>query len=271
MFLYVDVTIDQPPGKARGRKVANWFEAMESAFFMDSTSPDSRWGAGLTQVDGDDTVYFGSRAVDREAFMGRLLDDPFWVQSFLASERDDDTSARVRTYPTIFNDPRFVSLSAVVPCSDPEGGDVEFCSKISRVAEQACEELNPTFGRIEFDLAEEKTNLDIGLRRKLKTSVLEAREVLRGYSWWTIVPEEMASQIGGAAYFESREAFCRVHELSRGGLVAQVTPTVKEYDDDAMGRNFSAVAPLLPPGRPSVHVAFPDVRFVIEDAATVGE
>jgi hypothetical protein len=263
VFLYIEINIDEPPGRGRGEIIRGWFEGMESAFYTGCLVTGTRWGAGISQSDDDDMVHVD----DREEFFARLSDDPFWVQSSLTRESDGKVPARIRTYPTVYDDPRYVSLSAVIPCSDEDSGDEEFCARVSLEVRRASENLNPVFGRVEFDSAHTKTNLDVALRRKVEKSVLGARNTLRGYAWLTIISAEGVEKLGGASNLESRAASLRVFPLSRGGVLLQAAPTVKGFDDAAMEECFRVVAPILPPGLPSVHYAFPDVRFVTRDAA----
>ncbi|MET7981689.1 MULTISPECIES: hypothetical protein [unclassified Streptomyces] len=128
---------------------------------------------------------------------------------------------------------------------------------------------NPVFGRIEWHNFNEITNLDAVLRRKGRTSLREGRRFLRGYAWVTICPTELAAQLGGAAVLEDSGAFHRVLPLRAGGVLLQASSTMAGYTDQAMERVFEVLAPVLPPGEPSPDPAYPYMRFVPRDAATV--
>lgn len=76
------------------------------------------------------------------------------------------------------------------------------------------------------------------------------RRVLRGYSWVTVCPAELAARLGGAAALAGCGAFVRVEELPRGAVWLQATEDFAGYDEAAMRRVFEALAPVLPAGQP---------------------
>jgi hypothetical protein len=73
--------------------------------------------------------------------------------------------------------------------------------------------------------------------------------MLRGYSWVTVCPEELAARLGGARALADTGAFFRIEELP-GGVRLQATEEFAAYDHAATERAFSALAPVLPPGTP---------------------
>ena len=79
---------------------------------------------------------------------------------------------------------------------------------------------------------------------------LRPRDVLRGYSWVTVVAREPAARLGGADAMRASGAFSSVEELPHGGLWLQATERYEEYDRNAVERVFRAVAPILPDPRP---------------------
>ncbi|MFJ3225379.1 hypothetical protein ACIPJS_18780 [Streptomyces sp. NPDC086783] len=88
------------------------------------------------------------------------------------------------------------------------------------------------------------------MRRAHRKYRSESRTHLRGYSWITGVPGELAARLGRAPRLTASGAFHAVRELRGGGLLLQATRTLAGYDDGAVRRVFRALAPVLPPGIP---------------------
>jgi len=101
-----------------------------------------------------------------------------------------------------------------------------------------------------------------------------SRQVLRGYDWLTICPQELADRVGGAAGLAASGAFHEVAQLAGGGVWLLATADYRDYDEETMDRVFRALAPLLPAGLPVL--ANPrraqqgrDYRIVYQDASTI--
>jgi len=76
---------------------------------------------------------------------------------------------------------------------------------------------------------------------------------LRGYEWVTACGPAVAARLGGAAVVRDTGAFFDVRALNHGGLLLRSTPTVEELDETALRRIHPVLAPVLLPGRPTVH------------------
>lgn len=94
------------------------------------------------------------------------------------------------------------------------------------------------------------TQLEWALHREAATGMREARTWLRGYSWITVLPRELAARLGGAAVMCASGAFTQVEELPGGGLWLRATERMDEYGPDAVRRVFDALASVLPSGAP---------------------
>jgi hypothetical protein len=145
---------------------------------------------------------------------------------------------------------------------------------------ETAENLNPAFGILDYqynslylDTALEATvrELSFLMLREGKTA---SRQVLRGYDWLTICPQELADRAGGAAGLSATGAFHEVAQLAGGGVWLLATADYRDYDEDATERVFRALAPLLPAGLPVL--ADPreaqqgrDYRIVYQDASTI--
>lgn len=79
----------------------------------------------------------------------------------------------------------------------------------------------------------------------LKDTVPRAREVLRGYSWVTVLAGELAGQLGGPGKLAATGAFYEVSELAHGAVWLRATRTVNEFEGDRVRRVFEALAPVL--------------------------
>ncbi|MFI7605587.1 hypothetical protein ACIBTV_10720 [Micromonospora sp. NPDC049366] len=140
------------------------------------------------------------------------------------------------------------------------------------------ERWDPGFGHISYGHGLGATALEDCLpprvyppeQREPEHTVAECRRYLRGYSWLTIVPKELAAQLGGQVAVTETGAFSRVDALAGGALWLQATERFEEFHDDAVTRVFGALAPVLRPGLP---VEIPRYRgqsphlLVFEDAA----
>jgi hypothetical protein len=80
-------------------------------------------------------------------------------------------------------------------------------------------------------------------------TVPRCRDALRGYSWVTVCPGELAGRLGGAGAIAASGAFTEVTEVAGGSVFLRATPTLDEYGDTAVRRVFEVLAPVLLPGR----------------------
>lgn len=132
--------------------------------------------------------------------------------------------------------------------------------------------VDPTFAHICDDSVPlRETGLDRSVYRGgVRASIREGRERLRGYSWVTVVPAELARRLGGAAALKRSGVFHQVEELPGGAVWLRAGQDMGDYDDSAMEGVFEALAPVLPRGP-----ATPDPtvrrlpRLVWKDAGSV--
>ena len=75
-----------------------------------------------------------------------------------------------------------------------------------------------------------------------------SRNVLRGYSWVTVVAPELAGRLGGAGALTASGAFYEVSVLPSGALWLRATPTINEFTGDRIRAVFEALAPVLVTG-----------------------
>lgn len=110
-------------------------------------------------------------------------------------------------------------------------------------------EIETCYGHITDDADFLATALERATGQYSWDTVPRCKEVLRGYSWVTVCPAELAAILGGRIGLERTGAFCMVAEGAGGAVFLQATPTFGEYGDAAMRRVFEALAPVLLPGR----------------------
>jgi hypothetical protein len=95
------------------------------------------------------------------------------------------------------------------------------------------------------------------------------RDVLRGYSWVTVVAAPLAERLGGPAALAASGVFDEVSVLPGGQVFLRATPDLAGYEGPAVRRVFEVLAPVLRPGRPDPEaVSGGRVRLVLDtDAA----
>jgi hypothetical protein len=140
-------------------------------------------------------------------------------------------------------------------------------------------ELNPAFGIVDYQYdslygktAVERLVRGIGVDRAEK--IPRSRELLRGYDWLTICPQELADRLGGVEALRGISAFHEVAQLPGGGVWLLATADYRDYDEAATDRVFRALAPVLPPGTPVLAnqkraEQGRDYRIVYQDASAV--
>ncbi|MFJ7495761.1 hypothetical protein ACIQZB_32115 [Streptomyces sp. NPDC097727] len=89
-------------------------------------------------------------------------------------------------------------------------GDPRFCADAVEFLAAALNAVNPVFAWMGVDgRATDDTNLDCVLNRRVRSSVREARNLLRGYSWTTVCPEDLSRKLGGPTALTATGAFHR--------------------------------------------------------------
>lgn len=73
-----------------------------------------------------------------------------------------------------------------------------------------------------------------------------ASQVLRGYEWVTVVPQELTDELGGPARLRDSGAFVEVVELPPGGVFLRATETIEEYSEAKVRAVFAVLKPVLP-------------------------
>ncbi|GAA3246994.1 hypothetical protein ACFO1B_51030 [Dactylosporangium siamense] len=117
---------------------------------------------------------------------------------------------------------------------------------------------DPAFGGVSLQVGEQQTDESllerslVGLDSATRDTIRRTspRERLKGYSWITVIPGEVAARLGGAAGLRASGAFHEVVALPAGGIWAQATARLADYDHAAARRAFDVLRSVLPPGWP---------------------
>jgi len=114
-----------------------------------------------------------------------------------------------------------------------------------------------------------QTALERALHRGIRPLGDDLREVLRGYSWITIVAAELGGRLGGANTLTASGAFCDVSLLPNGSLWLRATPTINEFTGDKVRRVFETLAPVLLTGTAKPRIEYSENFRIVEgvDAA----
>jgi hypothetical protein len=116
-------------------------------------------------------------------------------------------------------------------------------SRWTAFARRRAEQVLASSGRI--DHASDETALERAVGASPYDTIPKAREVLRGYSWVTVVAAELAGRLGGPANLAAKGVFHEVTELGHGAVWLQATAEPSGYEGAAVRRVFEALAPML--------------------------
>ncbi|GAA0912401.1 hypothetical protein [Virgisporangium aurantiacum] len=165
-------------------------------------------------------------------------------------------SAKVDRHDTAPNRVVLTSTVSEADLTDPlDGAQAQrlYLDLMFRFADQA----NPAYGHIAYH-DHGRTAFEAGLRNidnpappqwwSYPRTLEVCREALRGYSWLTILPQELLDRVGGLDTLAGSGAFVEVRPLHAGGVWLLATDDYRTFDDAALLRVFHALAPALRPG-----------------------
>ncbi len=143
--------------------------------------------------------------------------------------------------------------------------------RLLAVGRWACERYDVVFGHVSYRRSGGATELESRLRGRPSDPVSNAPQwhtVLRGYSWLMVVPAGIAQRLGGQQALHATGAFSGVSPLPNGSLLLQATPTLQQYDGDAVRAVHRVVRDVLVRGElrgPSPVPGQPPANLVILD------
>lgn len=165
----------------------------------------------------------------------------------------NNETARISISAPVDDDPSQVLLVATGGGSHADLRRPEVARRWLDAIESLSESYRVVYGALEERVGTSSTTvLDESLGRTYTASMKAARTTLRGYSWVTICPPELARRLGGARTIEDSGSFTRVRELPSGAVLLRATEDISTYQprSTALRNVFRTLAPVLPPGRP---------------------
>jgi hypothetical protein len=112
------------------------------------------------------------------------------------------------------------------------------------------DEWNPDYGEISYDRGSGRTAYENVFWGDPRRTAVTSHDLLRGYAWLTLCPQEIGDRLGGAERLRASGAFAEVEGLTRGGYWLLATPDWRDFDQEAAERIFPVLAPVLRPGEP---------------------
>ncbi|MFJ3813374.1 hypothetical protein [Streptomyces sp. NPDC090056] len=265
-------TLDDRAAAPRGDLLVHWFRtATDLLFATGERELSESWALVTESIDGDREV----RVRDVRAHWTELADalrpSPFYAAAGFHEPSPGgvgvDDHGRIGGTRT-GRGGSHTELSAQVRGAE-RIADAAWCAHLVDFLATALDGADPAFARIGHLDFQETTDLEAVLKRPHRRSLRESRTLLRGYSWVTGVPAELAARLGGPTALEATGAFHAVRELRAGGLLLQSTETLADYDRPHLEAVFHALAPVLPPGTPDEAPGRPTLRLTFEDASRV--
>ncbi|MFJ5873521.1 hypothetical protein ACIQD1_02210 [Streptomyces sp. NPDC093088] len=265
-------TLDEQAAAPRGELLVHWFRTATDLLFPTGKREFSdSWALVTESIDGAREVRVRDVRAHWQHLADALRPSPFYAAAGFhepsPGDGDDwiDDSGRIGG-ARAGRGGSHTELSAQL-----RGGeriaDAAWCAHLVDFLATALDGADPAFARIDHLSFEETTDLEAALKRPQRQALRESRTLLRGYSWVTGLPTELAARLGGPTALKATGAFHAVHELHAGGLLLQATETLAAYDHPHMKAVFHALAPVLPPGTPEEAPDRPDLRVVFEDAS----
>ncbi len=242
---------------------------------------DAPWGQPH-HVLGTLTTYLkhpvlnGREALYSDAAWSRAMEDlndyPFGV-SLEITELDREGFPKQRGGSTIavnrdFYHPEWVSFTFSASAADtgwPDSVQVQdqWAASVQRQAAQT----NTCAGGMTDDIGPGQTALQ-RMTLNLSADIADSKQVLRGYTWITILDGQLSARLGGLSRLQSSGAFCDVKELPNGSVWLRATPTINEFTGNKIRKVFEVLAPVLLTGLAKARFAAESYRAVEDvDAA----
>ncbi|MDW4909414.1 hypothetical protein RB628_29755, partial [Streptomyces sp. ADMS] len=217
MDVTIWATLDEQAAAPRGDLVVHWFRTAMDFFFSAEAKELSDSYAVVTES------YSGGRKVKLRdvrknwlALADELRLQPFYAcvgfhEPLVDEEEWIDEFGRIGSQHEGLGDTH-TGLSGALLAGE-RIGDPEFCARLVDFVATALDGANPVFVRIDHLNFHDTPDLEAVLRRQHHKYLRESRTYLRGYSWVTGVPSELAARLGGAQRLADVGAFHAVREL----------------------------------------------------------
>lgn len=155
--------------------------------------------------------------------------------------------------------------------TSPTVSQAEIGLRLRAILARYCDRFPIQFAYISGgDNVRQRTALEVALRRPWPVALEQVDQVLRGYSWVTVIPKVLAPVVLPRVMDDS---LLVANATESGDLLVQAGDTFDDYDDSRMSALFKCLAPVLPDGTPvrnEIAKSWPD-RFVDRDAREVAK
>lgn len=151
--------------------------------------------------------------------------------------------------------PRWLNLSATYVVGDRRTSPIpeDVVQAWGAFVRAEVKKAPPVFGYLaddSFGAGATRTPLEARIARFPDQTLPLADSELRGYSWITVTSPGVLERLGGAEAIRRGGAFHDVMVLPSGGALLQATPSIGQYEGDAVRAVFEALGPALPEKAP---------------------
>jgi hypothetical protein len=265
-FLHALVNLDLPGKDALAAIERAWLEGVTGAVLPGLWQRALRGDPGVDSaitVVRDRNSPIRAKDLTRDEWLSALESLVDGLENVNVSVGDENVTMQASASRSMGGGVALEALATLLPDSNAHTKWIELLLAVLADAD-------PAFGKVSDDNAGAvHTTLDVALLRPADESVRRSRELLRGYSWLTVVPKELVQRLGGVDAMASTGAIDQVYPLAGGGAVLRATPTPADFDDAAMRRLFRLLAPVLPPGEPKRPWLSEGLRLIYQDATSV--
>lgn len=223
-----------------------------------------RIGELFDNRDGDLTLYCGGAAVDPWAGKGEVTwlgerspsdlslsfgsDMHFGETRFISESRAMTPESKATTLVDVSEGATHMRLACRLFGVSHIG--VEGAAKaLQDVVVEYASRYPVDFGNVAPDNSAGRTVLERALSRPEATARAQAREVLRGYSWTTLVPASLVRVVKPSL---EPSTLLTWRDLPTGALLIEAGRSIDQYEESVMTELFERVAPVLPSGLPRV-------------------
>lgn len=270
--MHIELLIDVGRDEGYRAVVSDWLTSAITAVFPEVSGtayPHSSLGAASLQFGGRSRSRKFTAANLNWALNEAVAGCSIWWAVQRSGVRDH-AMARVQRDDV---DKSFAQLILDVP--EELFVDRSVQQRVVEAVRELADITDPVFGAAGYGGDATRTELEYALRSfGVFDEYPAARRYLRGYDWVTVVPKEIAADLGGVGALTDSGAFHRVAGLTSGVVVLVATEEFSEYRDVAARRVFETVARVLKPGLPrpgpQLGVPHPRTPLVLQDAADYG-
>jgi hypothetical protein len=154
--------------------------------------------------------------MDEENLVPPEIDSPLTI----SAERFHDPNER---YMILLVGARRDSLFA---SPESEAAALRFVHAVADIAD-------PVYGEIGYSYGFPYTALESALRLGFDQAAKNSRDRLPGYSWITVLPEQIGAELGGVEGLVASGAFWKAERLAKGGYWIQATEHFADYQQPA--------------------------------------